>query len=90
MRRTSILALLLLVGCVSINSQLDAMVGKPLSVALQKWGPPDRDIKADGRQYYRWFSRNTDCEWNVEVDGNNTIRSHYSTGVGCFRAGGSR
>lgn len=47
--------LALLVGCASaVTQRAEPLIGKPVELALESWGPPVRETEANGITYMGW------------------------------------
>ncbi len=66
------------------------MVGQPVGVAISKWGPPDQERTVAGRSFYRWYSTTGDCQWDIEVDPEDTIVGYRSSGIACSVIGDAK
>jgi len=64
---------LLLSACATmedeISTQFNAYVGKPLSQAILRYGPPATTMELDGKKYYGWRIdwQGEPCQWTFSV-----------------------
>ena len=64
---------LLLSACATmedeISTQCNAYVGKPLSQAILRYGPPATTMELDGKKYYGWRIdwQGEPCQWTFSV-----------------------
>lgn len=76
---------LLMSACVTledeITTEFSAYVGKPLSEAILRYGPPAKTIELEGKKYYGWTVdwQETPCQWTFSVQ-NNIITAAQWTG----------
>ena len=85
MKTTCILiVLLLLPACATLNDEVDTMlrtnIGKPLSDAVLRYGPPATNMELDGRKYYGWTIdwQGMPCRWTFEVRDKTIVAVNWS------------
>jgi len=85
MRTACILsAALLLSACTTmeneINAQFNAYVGKPLSQAILRYGPPATTMELDGKKYYGWRVdwQGEPCQWTFSVQDNTITAAQWN------------
>ena len=75
---------LLLSACATmedeINAQFKAYVGKPLSEAILRYGPPSKTMELEGKKYYGWTIdwQGQPCQWTFSVQNSTIVDAQWS------------
>lgn len=75
---------LLLSACATmedeINAQFKAYVGKPLSEAILRYGPPSKTMELEGKKYYGWTIdwQGQPCQWTFSVHNSTIVDAQWN------------